>query len=125
MSSSISTSPSQNEELIPSPEHFKTMRQQHQHKINSQNTKEAFIQNEQVIVNHPEPVRIQQAPDIPVIHSKSSPAISLMSDCQSNKMENIKNIREIPSVESHIDNSNINPIHRSTSKYLIIYSNKL
>lgn len=89
------------------------MRQQHQHKINTQNTKEAFIQNEQLMVNHPEP--IQQVPDIPIIHSKSSPAISHISDCQPNKMENINNLREIPGVGSHIDNSNINLIHRSTS----------
>lgn len=91
------------------------MRQQHQHKINNQTTKEAFMQNEQVMINHPEPVRIQQVPDIPVIHSKSSPAIPLMSDCQQNKIENIKNMREMSGIGSHIDNSNINPIHRSTS----------
>lgn len=91
------------------------MRQQHQHKINNQTTKETFMQNEQVMINNPEPVRIQQAPDIPVIHSKSSPAIPLMSDCQPNKIENIKNIREMSGIGSHIDNSNINPIHRSTS----------
>jgi len=95
------------------------MRQQHQHNINSQTNKETFIQNEQVIVNHPEPVRIQQVPDIPVIHSKSSPAIPVMSDCQPNKMENINNIRDISGPESHIDNSNINPIHRSTSEYFV------
>jgi len=95
------------------------MRQQHQHKINSQITKEVFIQNEQVMISHPEPVRIQQIPDIPVIHSKSSPAIPLLSDCQPNKMENIKNLREMPVIGSHIDNTNINPIHRSTSKYFI------
>jgi len=95
------------------------MRQQHQHKINAQITKEVFIQNEPVMINHPESVRIQQVPDIPVIHSKSSPAIPLMSDSQSNKMENIKNLREMPGIGSHIDSTNINPIHRSTSKYFI------
>lgn len=95
------------------------MRQQHQYNINTQTSKEAFIQNEQVIVNHPEPVRIQQVPDIPVIHSKSSPAIPVMSDCQPNKIENIKNTREMSGIASHIDNSNINPIHRSTSKYCV------
>jgi len=95
------------------------MRQQHQHKINAQISKDVFVQNEQVMISHPEPVRIQQAPDIPVIHSKSSPAIPLMSDCQPNKMENIQNLREMPVIGSHIDNTNINPIHRSTSKYFI------
>lgn len=94
------------------------MRQQHQHKINAQITKDVFIQNEQVMINHPEPVRIQQVPDIPVIHSKSSPAIPLMSDCQPNKIENIKNLREMPGIGNHIENTNINPIHRSTSEYL-------
>lgn len=93
------------------------MRQQHQHKINTQTTKEAFIQNEQVMMSHPEPIRTQQAPDIPVIHSKSSPAIPHMSDSEPNKMENIKNLREMPGIGSHIDSTNINPIHRSTSKY--------
>jgi len=93
------------------------MRQQHQHNINTQTTEETVMQNEQVIVNHPEPVRIQQVPDIPVIHSKSSPTIPIMSDCQSNKMENIKDIREMSGIASHIDNSNINAIHRSTSEY--------
>lgn len=92
------------------------MRQQHQHQINSQNTKELFIQNKQIMVNHPEPIRIQQVPDIPVIHSKSSPSISHMANCQPNKMENIKNLRDIiPGIGSHMDNANINPIHRSTS----------
>lgn len=91
------------------------MRQQHQHKISNQITKEAYMQNEQVIINNPEPVRLQQAPDIPVIHSKSSPAIPLMSDCQPNKIENIKNIREMSGIGSHIDNSHMNSIHRSTS----------
>lgn len=91
------------------------MRQQHQHKISNEASKEAFMQNEQVIINNPEPVRMQQAPDIPVIHSKSSPAIPIMSDCQPNKIETIKNIREMSGLGSHIENSNINPIHRSTS----------
>lgn len=117
--SSISTSPSHNEEIISSPERFKSIRQQHQHQINPQITKEVFVQNEQAMISHPEPVRIQQVPDIPVIHSKSSPAIPLMSDCQPNKIENIKNLREMPGIGSHIDSTNINPIHRSTSKYFI------
>lgn len=73
------------------------------------------MQNEQIMINHPEPLRIQQVPDIPVIHSKSSPAIPIMSDCQPNKIENIKNMREISGIGIHIDNSNMNPIHRSTS----------
>lgn len=90
------------------------MRQQHQHNINTQ-TQDTFIHNEQVLVNHPEPIRIHQGPDIPVIHSKSSPAIPLMSDCQPNNMENIKNMREMSGIPNHIDNANINPIHRSTS----------
>lgn len=113
----MSTSPSQNEEVISSPEHFKSMRQQHQHNINSQSTKkETLVQNEQALVNHPEPVRIQQVPDIPVIHSKSSPAVPLMSDCQPNQREDIKNVRDISGISSHVDNSNIShPIHRSTS----------
>lgn len=98
------------------------MRQQHQHNINAQTTKEVFIQNEPVMVNHPEPVRIQQVPDIPVIHSKSSPAIPHMSDCQPNKMENMKNMREMSAIAGHIDNSSINhPIHRSTSEYYFFY----
>lgn len=86
------------------------MRQQHQH-INTP-PKEAFVQNEHGIINHPEPIRIQQ---VPVIHSKSSPAISLMSECQPNKLENIKIIRELPGVANNIDNSHISSIHRSTS----------
>lgn len=117
MSSSISTSPSQNEETISSPERFKSMRQQHQHKINSKTTKDVFIHNDHVI-NNLEPVRLQKVPDVPVIHSKSSPAIPLMSDCQPNKIENIKSMREMSSVSNQIDNSSINTIHRSTSRFL-------
>lgn len=92
------------------------MRQQHQQNINTQ-TQDAFIHNDQVIVNHSEPVRIHHVPDIPVIHSKSSPAISLMSDCLPN---NMKNIREMSGIPNHIDSSNINPIHRSTSKLILL-----
>lgn len=92
------------------------MRQQHQ-QINAQTPKEKFIQNEQVVINHPEPVRIQQ---VPIIHSKSSPTISLASECTPNKLDNInKNIREISGMTNNIDNSHINSIHRSTSKYYI------
>jgi len=75
---------------------------------------DTFIQNEQIMINHPEPVRLQQVPDIPVMHSKSSPVIPLISESQSNKMDNINNMREVASA-SHVDNSNINSIHRSTS----------
>lgn len=101
------------------------MRQQHQqHNIGAPTTnKEPFIQNEQAMVNHSEPVRIQQVPDIPVIHSKSSPAIPIMSDCQPNKMENIKTMREMPGMGIHSENSNINHIHRSTSKCYILTNN--
>lgn len=97
------------------------MRQQHQH-INTQTPKDAFIPNEQVVINHSETVRIQQ---VPVIHSKSSPTIPLTSDCQPNKLENInKNIRELPGLANNIDNSHINSIHRSTSMHCIfIYFN--
>lgn len=94
------------------------MRQQHQHNINTKNTKDAFINNNQIVVNHPEPVRLQQVPDNPVIHSKSSPAIPHMSDCQQNKVENIREMSNIP---NQIDNSNVNPILRSTSKLLIFF----
>lgn len=93
------------------------MRQQHQHNINTQ-TQDTFIHNDQVIVNHPEPVRIHHVPDIPVIHSKSSPAIPLMSDCLPN---NMNNMREISGIPNHIDSSNINPIHRSTSKFFFFF----
>lgn len=111
--SSISTSPTQNDEVVSSPERFKSMRQQHQHNINTKATKDTFVHHEQVMVNHSEAV--QQIPDIPVIHSKSSPAIPLMSDCHPNKIENNKSAREISSVASQIDNSNMNSIHRSIS----------
>lgn len=97
------------------------MRQQHQHYLNKHTIKEAFKHNEQVKANLPEPpVRVQQVPEIPVIHSKSSPAIPLMSDCQpNNNLENIKNMRDMSVIGNHIDNSNINPILRSTSEYHI------
>lgn len=92
------------------------MRQQHQHNINNQTPKETPIQNEPTMVNHPEPVRIQPGPDIPVIHSKSSPAVPLLSDSQSNKMQNIKTMRDVSGIASHVDNPNVNHvIHRSTS----------
>lgn len=97
------------------------MRQQHQHNINTKNAKDTFINNNQIVVNHPEPVRLQQVPDNPVIHSKSSPAIPHMSDCQQNKVENIKNIREMSNIPNQIDNSNVNSIHRTTSKLLIFF----
>lgn len=118
VSSSISTSPSQNEETILSPERFKSMGLQHQHKISSKTTNNVFKHNDHE-GNNSEPVtRLQHVPDVPVIHSKSSPAIPLMSDSPPIKMDNVKSMREMSSIPSQIDNSSITTIHRSTSRCL-------